>query len=324
MVPLLSVKELCKEFRAGGLWGGKVIRALDQVDLDVRPGDTLGLVGESGCGKTTLARCAVGLTEPTSGSVIFDGHELRFLSRESLRRKRREFQIVFQDAYASLDPNMNVRQILSEPFESHGLGTRRQREEWIGDLAGAVSLDLSLLSRLPASLSGGQQQRVGLARALALRPRLLVADEPVSSLDASVQAQILNLLVDLQSRFGLTLILISHSLQVVHYVCSRVAVMYLGRIVEEASTASFFSGPKHPYSQLLLRCIPSFGESRDGSATNGGVELPTAAALLSGCAFQTRCPRVHKQCLEQRPNLDALDSASKVACFLYTSGRSPS
>ncbi len=318
MASLLSVRALCKEFSAGGLWGGKSIRALDEVDLEVCSGDALGLVGESGCGKTTLARCALRLTDPTSGSVHFDGLDLSTLSPGILRRKRREFQIVFQDTFGSLDPNMNLRQILMEPLEAHGIGTRKEREVCIREVADAVLLDPSLLSRRPASLSGGQQQRVGIARALALKPRLLVADEPVSALDASVQAQILNLLASLQRRFGLTLILISHSLQVIHYLCSRVAVMYLGRIVEEAPAAAFFAGPKHPYSRLLLRSMPSIGEPRAKPLGQDAGELPKSTAPPPGCAFHPRCPEAMLQCSQKVPAPTACGTNSKIACFLYT------
>ena len=318
MVPLLSIQGLCKEFRAGGLWTGRVIRAVDHVSLDVGLGETLGLVGESGCGKTTLARCALRLTEPSAGSVSFDGLELGRLSPEALRRKRREFQIIFQDPLASLDPNLTVRQILSEPYEVHGLGTRVERNRWIEELAEAVSLDGSLLFRRPASLSGGQQQRVGIARSLALKPRLLLADEPVSALDASVQAQILNLLADLQKRFGLTLILISHSLQVIHYMCSRIAVMYLGRIVEEASAEVFFAGPMHPYSRLLFQSMPVPGSWEPEPQPAAPCESPEVQVPQAVCAFHPRCAYVQTRCREQVPELKPCDPGSKVACFLYT------
>jgi len=216
----------------------------------------LGLVGESGSGKTTLARCALRLLEPTAGSILFNGVDLLSLNPSALRRKRREFQIIFQDAAASLDPRMTLRETLLEPFEVQGVATLPERESRVRELLEAVSLDPALLDRLPGSLSGGQQQRVAIARALALKPRLLIADEPVSALDASVQAQILNLLLKLQNRFGLTLILISHSLTVIHYLSTTVAVMYLGRIVEEGPTGQFFTYPRHPYSQLLLQSMP--------------------------------------------------------------------
>jgi oligopeptide/dipeptide ABC transporter ATP-binding protein len=318
VAPLLSIKGLCKEFRAGSLWAARRVRALDHVNLEVNSGETLGLVGESGCGKTTLARCILRLTEPSSGSVCFDGSDLSLLSPEVLRQKRREFQIIFQDPFASLDPNLTIRQILFEPYEVHHLGTRRERQQWIEELADAVSLDRVLLRRRPASLSGGQQQRVGIARALALKPRLLVADEPVSALDASVQAQILNLLADLQRRFGLTLVLISHSLQVTHYICSRIVVMYLGRIVEEATAAEFFARAKHPYSELLLRSMPALEVSGTRPPLTSPGEIPKATAPPAGCAFHPRCPHAQTRCREEIPELTPCGPSSKVACFLYT------
>ncbi len=316
--PLLSLQGVSKIFTAGGLWSGRPIRAVDRVDLEVGPRETVGLVGESGCGKTTLARCALYLTEPTSGRVCFDGLDLKSLSPGDLRRKRREFQIIFQDLFASLDPNLNIRATLAEPFEAHGLGTRRERLEWVENLAEAVYLDRSLLDRRPDSLSGGQLQRVGIARALALKPRLLVADEPVSALDASVQAQILNLLADLQKSFGLTLVLISHSLHVVHYMCTRVAVMYFGRIVEETTAARFFARQMHPYSELLLRSLPAFGTRDAGPEAAAAGEIPRPTAPPRGCAFHPRCPHVRARCRENAPELKPCDGGAKVACFLYT------
>ncbi len=315
---LLSIQGLSKEFRSGNLWASRIVRAVDSVSLDANTGETLGLVGESGSGKTTLVRCALRLAEPTAGAVFFDGEDLHLLPRDVLRLKRREFQIVFQDPFASLDPGMTVREILREPFEVHRLGSSRDRERWVGDGADAVALDRALLDRLPGSLSGGQQQRVGIARALALRPRLLVADEPVSALDASVQAQVLNLLADLQKRFNLTLILISHSLQVIHYMCSRVAVMYLGRIVEEASAETFFAGPAHPYSQLLLQSMPGRRQSGGALRSQPQREIAADSTQTPGCAFRLRCPHARSLCSEATPVLRESDSGSKVACFLYT------
>ena len=318
MIPLLRIRGLSKEFKAGALEGGRRVRVLHQVDLDVYPRETLGLVGESGCGKTTLARCALRLIEPTSGGIEFDGMDLRALSRAALRAKRREFQMVFQDPFASLNPRMTVAEIVSEPFRAHGLGTRRDREQWVRELLEAVALDASMMRRAPALLSGGQQQRVAIARALALKPRLLVADEPVSALDASVQAQILNLLADLQRRFGLTLILISHALPVVHYLSTRVAVMYLGRVVEEAPSAPFFSEPRHPYSRMLLKSMPVLELQAPALKARAAGEIPSPSSPPPGCAFHPRCPEVMARCREQVPALTPCDKESKIACFLYT------
>jgi peptide/nickel transport system ATP-binding protein len=213
---------------------------------------------------------------------------------------------------------MTVREILLEPYEAHGLGTRAEREEWVSSLLKAVALDPALASRRPAALSGGQQQRVGIARALALKPRLLIADEPVSALDASVQAQILNLLVDLQKRFGLTLILISHSLAVVHYLCTRVVVMYLGRVVEEDSAERFYRGPRHPYSRMLLASIPGQGANRSIVSIPLRAELLSPGQIPGGCAFYSRCPEAFERCRTSAPPLAVQDANSSVACFLYT------
>jgi oligopeptide/dipeptide ABC transporter ATP-binding protein len=225
--------------------------------------------------------------------------------------------MVFQDALGSLDPRMSVEQVLDEPLQVHGLGSRTERRERIRELLQAVSLDNSLLSRRPASLSGGQRQRVGIARALALKPKLLVADEPVSALDASVQAQILNLLLDLQERFTLTLLLISHSLAVVHSMCTRVVVMYLGRVVEEAEAEAFFNGPRHPYSSLLLASAPSMAAGAAAGAPGGG-EIPSPANRPPGCAFHPRCPRAAERCRGRVPELVEISQGNKVACFLYS------
>jgi len=314
MVPLLRLERLCREFGSGR---GR-IRALADIDLEVCPGETLGIVGESGCGKTTLARCAVRLLEPTSGTIEFDGQDLRRLAPSALRRKRREFQFVFQDALASLNPRMTVREILLEPYQAHVLGRREERKEWVSGLLRAVALDDGLADRHPGDLSGGQQQRVGLARALALRPRLLIADEPVSSLDASVQAQILNLLADLQKSFGLTLILISHSLAVVHYLCTRVVVMYLGRIVEDAPAEVFFDRPRHPYSRLLLATSPGLAPGQSVPSVTPAGEIPSPSSPPPGCPFHPRCPQVLERCRSLRPQLAAEENRARVACFLYT------
>ena len=314
MEPLLKITGLHKEFRGTA---GKPLRAVRGVDLDVYAGETLGLVGESGCGKSTLARCALRLMEPTSGSVFFNGVNIFTLGAAELRNKRRQFQMIFQDPLAALDPRMTVGQIIAEPLEVHGLGTTTWRGGRVGDLMAAVALDPQLAGQRPSSLSGGQQQRVGIARALALEPRLLVADEPVSALDASVQAQVLNLLIELQKRFDLTLVLISHSLGVVHYLCTRVAVMYLGRIVEEAPAAGFFTQPLHPYSRLLLRSMPDLhSKAPDGCAG----DIPSPLNPPSGCPFHPRCSEALPKCRDLAPRLDSHGPGRRIACFLYTSG----
>jgi ABC-type oligopeptide transport system ATPase subunit len=256
--PLLAVRDLVKDFaRSDGLWsGGTKVRAVDGVSFDVAAGETFGLVGESGSGKTTTGRCILRLIEPTSGDVRLRGEDVLALSRRDLRRARREMQIVFQDPYSSLNPRMRARQIVEEPLVIHRLGTRAERRQRVADLFRLVGLDPSHLERYPHEFSGGQRQRLGLARALALEPSLIVADEPVSALDVSVQAQVVNLLLDLQERLGLTYLFIAHDLRLVEHVCHRVAVMYRGRILEMGETAALFRSPAHPYTRALLSAIP--------------------------------------------------------------------
>jgi len=307
--PLLKMSGVCKEFVKG-------VSAVEALDMEVYHGEKHGIVGESGCGKTTLARCALRLVEPSSGSVYFDGQDLAGLSRADLRAKRREFQIVFQDPFACLNPAMTVGEIISEPFSVHKIGGRESRQSWVRELLRSVQLDESLINRRPAELSGGQQQRVGIARSLALKPRLLVADEPVSALDVSVQSQILNLLAELQKRYGLTLILISHSLGAIHYLCTRVSVMYQGRIVEEAPATQFFQDPKHPYSRVLLDSMPVLdpaGRNRRHSAAEDIRSRPA-----SGCSFHPRCPWVSIRCTERSPSMMECGPDAKAACFLYS------
>ncbi len=317
MTPILELRGLRVRFDTGVYRKGQTIDALAGIDLAVEPGETLGLVGESGCGKTTLARCALCLQEPAGGTILFDGCELLKLPPAELRRRRREFQMVFQDALASLDPRMTIGDILAEPFEVHGLTSGSSLDAPIRELLDVVALDSGILARRPEELSGGQQQRVAIARALALKPRLLVADEPVSALDASVQAQILNLFGSLRRRFGLTLVLISHSLPVIEYLATRVAVMYLGRIVEEASAEEFFHAPLHPYSQALLDSVPAMNSRQDNAGPVLSGDMPSPASPPPGCAFHPRCPRAFSRCAGEAPPLRPCENG-KVACFLYT------
>lgn len=317
MAPILEVLGLQKSFGTGLLQKGRHVRALAGVDLKVERGDTLGLVGESSCGKTTLARCALLLLMPDSGSVHFDGCDLLRLSPAELRARRREFQMVFQDPFGSLDPRMTVSEVLAEPFDIQRSSEGHSRDGRVLELLDEVGLDRSLLGRHPWELSGGQQQRIAIARALALKPRLLVADEPVSALDASVRAQILNLLGSLRQSLGLTLILISHSLPAVQYLCMRVAVMYLGRIVEEAPASGFFRGPMHPYSQALLESVPVLSPQQGRNKPVLVGDVPSPAAPPPGCPFHPRCPKAFARCREECPTLCS-SQAGKVACFLYT------
>jgi ABC-type oligopeptide transport system ATPase subunit len=257
-MPLLTVRHLVKEFPRGrGWWGRSVqVRAVDSVSFAIDPGETFGLVGESGSGKTTTGRCILRLVEPTSGEVRFKDRDVLALSRDELRRARRDMQIVFQDPYSSLNPRMRAGTIVEEPLVIHKLGTKAERRERVAGLLQLVGLDPAHLNRYPHEFSGGQRQRIGLARALALNPSLIVADEPVSALDVSVQAQVINLLMDLQERLHLTYLFIAHDLRLVRHICSRVAVMYRGRILEMGATPELFRHPAHPYTRALLSAIP--------------------------------------------------------------------
>jgi len=257
-MPLLTVRRLVKEFPRGHSWSGRqaAVRAVDGVSFAIEPGETFGLVGESGSGKTTTGRCILRLIEPTSGEVRFKDLDVLALSREALRRARRDMQIVFQDPYSSLNPRMRARRIVEEPLVIHKLGTRAERRDRVAELFELVGLDPAHLDHYPHEFSGGQRQRIGLARALALNPSLIVADEPVSALDVSVQAQVVNLLMDLQERLRLTYLFIAHDLRLVQHICSQVAVMYRGRILEMGTTADLFRHPAHPYTRALLSAIP--------------------------------------------------------------------
>jgi len=316
MTPILEVRGLRKTFVTADLGPRTEVYAVRGVDLHINPGETAGLVGESGCGKSTLARCAIRLLEPDAGSVFFEGADLSRLSAFDLRQRRRDFQMIFQDPLASLDPRMTVAAAIAEPLEAHRLGTRRERDLRVAELMESVALNPALSGRQPALLSGGQQQRVVIARALALRPRLLLADEPMSALDASVQVQILNLLADLQRRLGLTLMMISHSLALIHYLCSHIRVMYLGKIVEESPAEAFFREPQHPYSRLLLESMPARLGSEFTARTSGG-DIPSPANPPPGCSFHPRCGHATERCRAGVPELVDQGANRRVACFLY-------
>lgn len=294
------------------------VKAVEQVDLEIFKGETLGLVGESGCGKSTLGRTLIRLYEPTSGEVKFKGQNFLTLNSEDLRKSRKNIQMIFQDPFASLDPRMTVGQILQQPLDVHNIGTLSDRKKQVYELLETVGLKPAHVNRYPHEFSGGQRQRISIARALALKPDLIICDEPVSALDVSIQAQILNLLKDLQEQRGLTYLFISHDLSVIEYFCDRVAVMYLGRIVEIGSRDELFNNPKHPYTQALLSAIPTFGEGKKAMKKSLSGEVPSPLNPPSGCAFHPRCVHAMPQCKQEVPQLKSITGQSehKMACYL--------
>lgn len=316
--PLLNVKNLKKYFPVKRSWLGKTlleVKAVDNVSFSVRKGETLGIVGESGCGKSTLGRTLLRLAEPTAGEVHFMGKNFLEASKAELRLMRRDVQMIFQDPYSSLDPRMSVGRILNEPFEIHGIGNSAERRLKIKNLLEIVGLKDSDQNRYPHEFSGGQKQRICIARALALEPALIICDEPVSALDVSIQAQILNLMKDLQERFDLTYIFISHDLSVIEHVCDRIAVMYLGRIVELQSREELFTSPKHPYTQALLEAVPKLGNGKRKIKKSLGGEVPSPLNPPSGCAFHPRCPKASTKCSTEMPLLENTSKQGLVACW---------
>ncbi len=308
-----------------GLWLRHVgdVKAVDDVSLEVRAGETLGLVGESGCGKSTLGRCLIRLYEPTAGEVEFEGRNFLKLSGESLRQTRQQVQMIFQDPYSSLNPRMTVGQILTEPFRIHNIGSGRDRSDRVRELLKTVGLKPSHVNRYPHEFSGGQKQRICIARALALNPRLIIADEPVSALDVSIQAQILNLMKDLQRDLKLTYIFISHDLSVIEHICDRIAVMYLGKIVELAPREELFRNPKHPYTQALIKAIPRIGEGKKKMQKTLSGEVPSPLSPPSGCTFHPRCSEKLPHCSQKQPRLQNLSGGPdhQVSCWLYDSNQ---
>ena len=309
--PLLKVESLVVEYAVGG----KTVHAVSGVSLQVARGETLGLVGESGCGKSTLGRAVLQLRRAVSGRVVFDGQDLSAMQGDALRRMRRRMQLIFQDPIASLNPRRRIGDIIAEPLVISGVKDPKRRQELVGEVLGAVGLDPSLVAgRLPHEFSGGQSQRICIARALVLNPEFIICDEPVSALDVSIRAQILNLLEDMKARFGLTLLFIAHDLAVVKAVSDRVAVMYLGRLCEVGPSEQLFSNPAHPYTALLIDAIPvPDPEVRPAESVPVG-EPPSPIAPPSGCRFRTRCPRADQRCIDEVPELRPVAPDQYAAC----------
>ena len=319
--PLLQTEGLSVEFPVRrGILRREVarLRAVQGVSVAVAAGEVLGIVGESGCGKTTLGRAMVGLVETSAGTLRVEGRDVAALSPEERRRLTRDVQMVFQDPFASLNPRKRIRQILEVPFEVHGMAAGAEREARIRELVGLVGLVPEHLDRWPHELSGGQRQRVGIARALALQPKVVVLDEPLSALDMSIQSQVLNLLVDLQERLGLSYVFISHDLSIVEYLCDSVAVMYLGRVVESAPAQALFAGPLHPYTQALLAAVPDPVPRRERASRPLEGDVPGLLHAPTGCSFHTRCPLVQPRCRASVPELRVIDTAGlhRAACHL--------
>lgn len=318
--PLISIKDVKKHYPIGsGLFSkkGKWLKAVDGISLDVHRGETVGLVGESGCGKSTLGRMVVGLLEPTSGEVVFEGNSLLSKGRNK-RDLGQKIQMVFQDPYSSLNPRMNVANIIAEPLVLHKIGTSSERKKRVDELLEKVGLTAAHGSRYPEEFSGGQRQRIGIARALALNPSLIVCDEPVSALDVSIQAQILNLLKEIQEDMGLSYIFIAHGLQAVKHISDRIVVMYLGKIMEISETDQLFEQPLHPYTEALISAVPEPDptvRNRERILLSG--DLPNPANPPVGCRFSTRCPLADERCRREEPPLEQVSEGRWVACFYH-------
>ena len=320
--PLLSVQHLCKEFPVeSGVFGKRfskrAVHAVNDVSFDIYAGETFGLVGESGCGKSTTGRCIMHLTRPTSGTVLFEGKDVSKMSKKELKEMRRNMQFIFQDPYASLNPRMTIGEIVSEPLIIHNvMPDAKEREEYVRGLLDVVGLNPEHINRYPHEFSGGQRQRVGIARAFALKPKLIICDEPVSALDVSIQAQVLNLLNDLQKEYGTAYLFIAHDLSVVQHISDNIGVMYLGNMMEYADWKALYDRPNHPYTQSLLSAVPV--PDPDIQATRKRIVLagdpPSPIDATSGCCFHTRCPMACEKCSQERPEFREVEPGHFCAC----------
>jgi len=315
--PLLEVRNIKKHFQAKGISGEtQTVYALNGISFTLREGETLGLVGESGCGKSTAARTVLRLTEPTAGEILYRNQDLLALRPDKMRSLRKEMQIIFQDPFASLNPRKRIDKILEEPFDIHGFTNPSKIKERVVGLLDKVGLSSDQADKYPHEFSGGQLQRIGIARAIALNPSLIVADEPVSALDVSIRAQVINLLLDLKESMQISYLFISHDMAIVRHFCDRVAVMYLGKIVELADSEPLYNKPQHPYTEALLAAIPSIDPETKKERMKIKGDLPNSMDMPRGCAFHTRCPIREKQCEESIPQLKEARPGHHVACFL--------